>query len=609
MPEAFRSLRWRQAALELEARLRSVTGQAPERLDRAAIMADYPKRQFVYGWRVSVSFTDGVTRRIDVLATAGFPDILVRTALVDHPPRMTWPHVESDGVLCLLPNLADWDPDAPSEVTMNLVARSVRLVEELLEGKIVERDFREEFLTYWAYGVHPAVPDAVSLLRLEGPSRAIKAWKGHGLEVVAESAETISTWVHNRVGDDCDVTAVDAAFIWLDPAPLPAQYPKTAADLYAMAETAGPEAAAALSQAAEAEPDCLIAVLGAEGRGGAGAVAVRIVNPKHLPAHPRATDEPLSKGFRPKRAPKRVLESRFFGPSPAAPANVQRADSAWVHGRGRDPRTEQLKQSTVVIFGCGSVGAPLACTLAQAGVGRIVVVDHDKLSWANVGRHPLGATSVGRNKAEALAERLQADFPHLTIEGKNANLLEVLHTEGALLEQADLIIAATGNWSAEHALNQWHLRNGRQHPVVYGWTEAHACAGHAVTIGPAGGCLQCHMGRTGTPEFQVVTWPDDAGALQEEPACGAHYQPYGPVELAHVNAMICDVALGCLLEPPLVSTLRVYATSAGRVAALGGTFSAAWLDLGGDTSQPRTADRDWPSNCSSCGEFEVARSA
>ena len=67
---------------------------------------------------------------------------------------MTWPHVESDGILCLLPNMAECDPDDPYGVAENLLNRSVRLVEELLEGTIVERDFREEFLTYWAYKAH-----------------------------------------------------------------------------------------------------------------------------------------------------------------------------------------------------------------------------------------------------------------------------------------------------------------------------------------------------------------------------------------------------------------------------------------------------------------------
>ena len=99
-----------------------------------------------------------------------------------------------------------------------------------------------------------------------------------------------------------------------------------------------------------------------------------------------------------------------------------------------------------------------------------------------LGRHPLGATAVGRNKAQALAERLQADFPHLQIEGRACGLHHLLQSDHDVLGAADLIVAATGSRSAESALNRWHIEQGRAGPILYGWTEARACAGHAVAI-------------------------------------------------------------------------------------------------------------------------------
>ena len=175
---------WRQAALQLEARLRERTEQAPERLDAGVMESCYPRRPYVAGWRVGVNFSDGVMRRIDVVATTGFPSVPVRTALLDHPPFMTWPHVESDGILCLLPNMAECDPDDPYAVAEDLLGRSVRLVEELIEGSIVERDFREEFLTYWAYKSHEDGTRFFSLLRPAPPSRVVQVWRGRGLEIV-----------------------------------------------------------------------------------------------------------------------------------------------------------------------------------------------------------------------------------------------------------------------------------------------------------------------------------------------------------------------------------------------------------------------------------------
>jgi hypothetical protein len=248
------------------------------------------------------------------------------------------------------------------------------------------------------------------------------------------------------------------------------------------------------------------------------------------------------------------------------------------------------------------VGGPIACTLAQAGIGRIVLVDPDALSWPNVGRHPLGASAVGDNKAEALAQRLQADFPHLQIEGRACGLHEMLQANPELLGAADVIIAATGSWGADNALNRWHMDEGRRRTILYAWTEAHAAAGHAVAIGGEGGCLQCHIGRTGAPSFKVVTWPGGGDAQQEEPACGAHYQPYGPVELSYVTAMIGDLALDCVLKPPLQSLHRVFATSKRRIQELGGRWSEDWLaEQGESATGVRTVDRPWPGlACSAC---------
>ncbi|WP_413204998.1 ThiF family adenylyltransferase [Rhodospirillum sp. A1_3_36] len=604
MPKAGLTLDWQRATLQLEATLRERAGQLPERLDQATISSDYPGRDWIVAaWRISVVFSDGVSRRIDLVVGAQFPATPVRTALVDHPEPMTWPHVESDGILCLLPNLAEWDPDDPSEVAMNLLNRSVRLVEELLEGTIIERDFREEFVTYWGYRVHSQGENLFSLIAPEPPSRMVRVWRGKGLEVVGEDEEAIAKWVRHRFCDKTPVKTEAAVFLWLDAPLLPAEYPETAADLYHLAARIDREALTALELATKGEPDEVLALLGAFGRGGAALIGVKAFNPKRRKGRPRAPDEPLSIGFRPGHTPEPLLLGRFFGALPVVRTQVQRADANWVHGRGKDARTRRLLDTTVVVIGCGSVGAPVACALAQAGVGRLILIDPELLTWPNVGRHPLGATAVQHNKAEALAERLQADFPHLSVEHRAYGLQQLMAYDQDLFEVADMIVAATGNWVAESALNRWHIRHGRKRPVVYGWTEAHACAGHAVAIGQRGGCLQCHIGRTGAPELVAVEWPDGGDIAQEEPACGAHYQPYGPVELAYVNAMIAEVALDCLLDPPAQSFSRAFVSSSRRIASLGGRLTDGWRSAFGEVEEGvRTIDRPWTStNCIACG--------
>lgn len=604
MPKGQLPLLWRQAALRLEAVLREKTGQAPERLAPATIAVDYPSRDWIVGaWRIAVVFSDGVARRIDLVAGPGFPSTPVRTALVDHPEPMTWPHVESDGILCLLPNLAEWDPDDPCEVALNLLGRSVRLVEELLEGDIVERDFREEFVTYWAYQAHGRGDKIISLVEPRAPSREVCVWRGHGIEVFGEDVDALASWVHRRFGSSKAEKTEAAAFLWLEEPLLPAQYPQTAADLHALAAEIGNDALQVLENAASGEPDEIMALLCAQGRGGAAVIGVKTLNPKRRKRRPGGPDDPVSKGYRAGHAPTPLVIGRLFGPDPVYRTLVNRADAAWIHGRGKDSRTQRLLDATVVLIGCGSVGGPVACSLVQAGVGRIVLVDPDALSWPNLGRHPLGASSVGLNKAKELAERLQRDHPHLLVECFPCRLENLLSHHQDLLADADLIVSATGNWVAESALNRWHLEGGRTKPVLYAWTEAHACAGHAVVIGQTGGCCACHIGRTGTPDSVVVEWPNDGDSLHEEPACGAHYQPYGPIELAYVTAMVGEVALDCLLEPPRESFERVFVAAEKRIASLGGQLADGWRSTAGVSHGGiRTSDRPWTAaNHCACG--------
>jgi molybdopterin/thiamine biosynthesis adenylyltransferase len=596
-------LGWRQAALLLEATLRERAGQAPERLDSVTIAADYPGREWIVAaWRITVLFSDNATRRIDLVAGPGFPTTPVRTALVDHPEPMSWPHVESDGILCLLPNMAEWDPDDPSEVAMDLLNRSVRLIEELLEGSIVERDFRDEFVTYWGYRVHSQGEKLFSLISPKPPSRLVRVWRGEGLEVVGEDQGSLADWVVRRFGEKAPVKTEAAAFLWLDVPPLPPEYPDTAADLYRLAELVGEDAKSVLVEVAREEPDEVLALLGASGRGGAALIGAKAPNPRRRKGRPRAPDEPLSIGFRPGRTPEQLLLGRFFGGLPLVRTLVQRADAGWVHGRSKDARTIKLLNAVAVVVGCGSVGAPVACALAQAGVGQIVLIDPEALSWANAGRHPLGAANVGRNKAEALAERLQTDYPHLSVVHRANDLHHMISHDADLLAGASLVVAATGNWMAESALNRWHICQGRKLPILYGWTEAHACAGHAVAIGQEDGCLQCHIGRTGVPDLTVVEWLDGSDIHQEEPACGAHYQPYGPVELAYVTSMVTEVALDCLLDPPARSFSRVFVASQRRIAPLGGRLTEGWRSAFGNAGGgARTVDRPWPIvGCAAC---------
>jgi hypothetical protein len=240
--------------------------------------------------------------------------------------------------------------------------------------------------------------------------------------------------------------------------------------------------------------------------------------------------------------------------------------------------------------------------LAEAGVGSIFLVDPETLSYANIGRHPLGAASVGSFKATALAKRIAGDFPHIVdVTSSTERCEDLLVLERSALASKDLIVSAMGSWSAEGALNEWHLSQGRARPIVYGWTEAHACAGHAVLVTNEGGCLGCGMGRFGNPVFRVTDWP--AGTTQRaEPACGAVFQPYGPIELSHIVALIAELAVDALLDSRRAATHRMWAARRQQLERAGGVWTENWLTETGDRSGGFVFERAWMANdrCPAC---------
>lgn len=170
------------------------------------------------------------------------------------------------------------------------------------------------------------------------------------------------------------------------------------------------------------------------------------------------------------------------------------------------------------------------------------------------------------------------------------------------------MVSATGSWGADGAVNRWHVDHGRGIPVVYGWAESHATAGHAVTIAAAGGCLRCGVGPTGVPAMTATTWPE-GGATLEEPACGNHFQPYGAVELGFVVDLVAQAALDALLSPAPTSRHDIWLGAGDRLLTAGGAWSAEATALGAG-EHPRTASREWPSvGCPACTASEERRAA
>jgi molybdopterin/thiamine biosynthesis adenylyltransferase len=515
---------------------------------------------------------------------------------------LEWPHIEENGVLCLLDDVRIAKPEMSASILGTLLADAVRLIRES-ESEVNQSDFQREFHSYWDRQPSLSDESVYSLLYPHGPSRFVRFWAGKQFTVIGESEDQVLNWLKRRYNKKADFRATShACLLWLDVPLVPKKYPRSAADLYQIATQLEGGTNLLRQLAAGSEPPFNF-IIGASSENGPCFAAVRSRRPRHVDIRGKETYRSLP-GFRLNKAPMLLQTQHMFSTSaPVDCMEVDRIDAAWIHGRDHDPRQQTLHARHVLIAGCGSIGAPLAQQLAMAGVGRQTLIDDDLLSWPNVGRHPLGATSVGKKKSLALAAVLQENYPHLVIEGFDGKLDAYLQRNSEA-PSADLIVCATADWPSERLLNLQHVCGEVIAPLLYTWTEAYACAGHAVFLPGVQPCLQCGFTATGDLRSPVTAWPPQALNNLSEPACSARFQPYGPVELAGTVSIAASLTLDVLLGKVSSIFHRVWAGPRSLLEDAGGTWDNRWLaEHPSSIDGAFQEDLPWPDDtvCAVCG--------
>lgn len=147
---------------------------------------------------------------------------------------------------------------------------------------------------------------------------------------------------------------------------------------------------------------------------------------------------------------------------------------------------ETIKNSCALIIGVGALGCEIAKDLALMGIGKLILVDMDKIETSNLSRQMLfHAGDEGRTKVEVAAERLKLMAPFLEVEyyfDKLQNLPMDIY------QRSDVIIAALDNVRARMDLNKIALRLKK--PMVEGGTVGFE--GHVQNVIPKGSNIKFH---------------------------------------------------------------------------------------------------------------------
>lgn len=101
---------------------------------------------------------------------------------------------------------------------------------------------------------------------------------------------------------------------------------------------------------------------------------------------------------------------------------------------------EKFASATVAVCGLGGLGSNIAISLARAGIGKLILIDFDRVDISNLHRQQYKASQVGKYKAEALVENLKEISPYITLEAHTTRISEENYED--LLKGADIICEA-----------------------------------------------------------------------------------------------------------------------------------------------------------------------
>lgn len=110
----------------------------------------------------------------------------------------------------------------------------------------------------------------------------------------------------------------------------------------------------------------------------------------------------------------------------------------------------KISSSSVAICGLGGLGSNIAVLLSRAGIGKLMLIDFDKVDITNLHRQQYKADQIGMYKTEALRKNLEEINPYI-----KTKILTVCITEEnakKLLSDCDIICEAFDNAEAKASL-------------------------------------------------------------------------------------------------------------------------------------------------------------
>lgn len=124
------------------------------------------------------------------------------------------------------------------------------------------------------------------------------------------------------------------------------------------------------------------------------------------------------------------------------------------HGRALQ---KKLSAACAAVCGLGGLGSNIAISLARAGVGRLILIDFDKVDITNLNRQQYDIDQIGMYKTDALRANIERITPCIEIKTENVFLTD--KNAGDILKNADIICEAFDKAENKAMLVNYVLEN------------------------------------------------------------------------------------------------------------------------------------------------------
>ena len=118
---------------------------------------------------------------------------------------------------------------------------------------------------------------------------------------------------------------------------------------------------------------------------------------------------------------------------------------------------KKIFKSRVLIIGAGGLGSPIAIYLAAAGIGKIGIVDRDKVELSNLSRQIIFTTKdIKKSKSLMAIKKLKSINPSIEVKSFNKNL--TISNINYIAKNYEFIIDGSDNFKTRFLINDYCLK-------------------------------------------------------------------------------------------------------------------------------------------------------